>query len=39
LLIVVALAAFVVAWIVFVVIAETHPTESIPLPAAAPVAK
>lgn len=38
LLIVAALAVFVVAWIVFVVIAETHPTESIPLPESHPVA-
>lgn len=39
LLIVAALGAFVIAWIVFVVIAATHPTETIPLPAAQPAAK
>ncbi|MBK8475864.1 MAG: hypothetical protein IPL39_06000 [Opitutaceae bacterium] len=31
LLVVVGLAAFVLAWTVFLVIATTHPTESVPL--------
>lgn len=32
LLVVVGLAAFVLAWTVFILIAVTHPAESVPLP-------
>jgi len=39
LLVVVALAAFVLAWTVFVVIAETHPTATVPLAAPPSVAQ
>ena len=38
LLVVVALAAFVLAWSIFVVFAQTHPAQSVPLHSARPAA-